>query len=255
VSDYVLDEQEEPRLAAQAARLDPVTFRRLDEVGVGAGWSCLEVGGGTGTVANWLRDRVGESGRVVVTDIETKWLAGLAGPNLEVRHHNIAVHPIEPASYDLIHARLVLMHLPDLEATLARLVKALRPGGWLVVEEADWHSTAVSHPRWGAWTRVFFAATSAMESAGADMATGRRLPGALTAAGLAEVTAEGTVFPLPAAELGRYVLPLIEHVQEKVLGSGVVTEAELVEVLAELRNEQTSRWAFAPMLVSARGRR
>ncbi|MGH3681310.1 MAG: methyltransferase domain-containing protein [Natronosporangium sp.] len=254
MSDYLLDQEEQPRLAAQAARLDPVTFRRLHELGVGAGWRCLEVGGGTGSVAGWLRERVGERGHVVVTDVETRWLAALAWPNLEVRQHDITVDPVEPDSYDLIHARLVLMHLPDPEAVLAKLIAALHPGGWLLVEEADWHSTVVCHPPSPAWTRVFEAVSAALESAGQDLAAGRRLPAALTAAGLTDIAAEGTLFPMPVPELGQLVLPLVDRVREQVLGSGV-RPGELDEVIGELGDDKSPRWAFSPLLVSAHGRR
>jgi SAM-dependent methyltransferase len=252
MSDYVLDEREQPRLAAQADRLDAVTFRHLAAAGVGPGWRCLEVGGGTGSVARWLRTRVGSGGHVTVTDIETRWLERLAAANLTVRHHDIVTDPLEPAGYDLVHTRLVLMHLPDLAAVLDKLIAAVRPGGWLVVEEADWHATAVCHPPSATWTKVFGAATAAMASTGEDIAAGRRLPAAFGAAGLAEVTAEGTLFPMPAAEVGRYVLPLIERVRDKLIG---VDAAELDEVIGELRDERCTRWAYSPMLVSTRGRR
>ena len=62
------------RLEAQSALWDPFTFRMLDDTGVGEGWRCLDVGAGTGSVAAWLRDRVGDAGHVVATDIETRWL-------------------------------------------------------------------------------------------------------------------------------------------------------------------------------------
>jgi trans-aconitate methyltransferase len=39
--------------------------------------------------------------------------------------------------FDLVHARLVLVHVPDRARALATMVAALRPGGWLLVEDAD----------------------------------------------------------------------------------------------------------------------
>ena len=78
-------------------------------------------------------DRVGPSGHVVATDIDTRWLA--PSLNLEVRHHhNVVDDPVDRSGYDVIHARLVLEHLPQRLTVLAKLVAALRPGGWLVVE-------------------------------------------------------------------------------------------------------------------------
>ena len=39
--------------------------------------------------------------------------------------------------FDLVHARLVLVHLPDRDRALRTMIDVLRPGGWLLVEDAD----------------------------------------------------------------------------------------------------------------------
>jgi len=56
---------------------------------VAAGWRCLEVGAGGGSIAEWLCDRVGPDGRVVATDLDTRWVAKLSQPYLEVRVHDL----------------------------------------------------------------------------------------------------------------------------------------------------------------------
>jgi SAM-dependent methyltransferase len=66
-----------------------------------------------------------------------RFLLGHGLPNLEVRRHNLLEDDLEPAHYDLVHCRALLMHLPDPIRALRRLVNAVRPGGWLLVEEAD----------------------------------------------------------------------------------------------------------------------
>lgn len=126
----------ERTLDAHRELWDAFTFRRLAGVGVGPGWRCLEIGAGTGSVAAWLAERVGPTGMVVATDVETRWLEALATSNLEVRHHNVADDPVDHG-YDLIHLRLVLEHLPGRAGVVAKLAAALRPGGHLVVEDYD----------------------------------------------------------------------------------------------------------------------
>jgi ubiquinone/menaquinone biosynthesis C-methylase UbiE len=70
----------------QLARvLDPFTIQRLEALGVGEGWRCLEVGAGGGSIAKRLCGKVGPRGRVVATDLQTKFLEALPKPNLEVR--------------------------------------------------------------------------------------------------------------------------------------------------------------------------
>jgi ubiquinone/menaquinone biosynthesis C-methylase UbiE len=115
-SSYVLDnagKETSTRFDALSATFDPGTFRHLQDRGVGPGWHCLEVGGGSGSVATWLANRVGTSGRVIVTDIDTRFLDSLKVPNLEVRRHNIATDPLPEASFDLVHARLQAIAQPS----------------------------------------------------------------------------------------------------------------------------------------------
>ena len=65
-------------------------------------------------------------------------------PNVEVRQHDIVAEPIGDASFDLVHTRLVIEHLPAPERLLEMLAKATRPGGLLVVECTDMLATAAA---------------------------------------------------------------------------------------------------------------
>jgi SAM-dependent methyltransferase len=135
LSNAASDEQQ--RLSGAEALFDAATFRHLDTVGIGPGMRCLELGGGTGSVARFMADRVGSAGWVVVTDIDIAQLAGCDRPNVEPLVHDITADPLDDASFDIIHARLLLEHLPSRLGVLDKLVAALRPGGWLVVEDLD----------------------------------------------------------------------------------------------------------------------
>src|SRR3974390_2892374 len=83
------DTREGDRFGALEKLFDAGTIQLLHERGVGAGWHCLEVGGGRGSIAAWLSERVGPTGRVIATDVNTRFLDTLQRPNLEVRRHNI----------------------------------------------------------------------------------------------------------------------------------------------------------------------
>ena len=61
---------EHERLERVAALTDPATIRYLEQIGVGEGWQCAEVGAGSGSIARWLSNRVGHFGRVEAIDIE-----------------------------------------------------------------------------------------------------------------------------------------------------------------------------------------
>ena len=98
------------RLRALADIFDPGTMRHLEARGVGHGWSCLEVGGGLGTMTRWLATRVGQRGQVLTTDIDTRHLDSMHLPNVEVRRHDIVSDTLPEAAFDLACTRLVLEH-------------------------------------------------------------------------------------------------------------------------------------------------
>ncbi|MGH2717378.1 MAG: methyltransferase domain-containing protein [Actinomycetota bacterium] len=181
---------ERERLALLQALRDAQTTRCLDVVGVGAGWRCLDVGAGAGSLACWLSERVGPSGRVVATDVETAAIAHLDAPNLDVIRHDILVDDLPRETFDLVHSRFVLIHLPDRDEALARIVAAARPGGWVVVGDQDLRAVAPARPS-EVFRRGWAAYLATMTSTGADIGYGQRIPAVLEGHGLREVQANG----------------------------------------------------------------
>ena len=124
------------RFDGLSAVFDEWTFRHLDAVGLGAGWRA----GRSAPAARGRRDgspaASGPTGKVLATDIDVSWM-----PGTEAVHRAAATTspPTRrpPCGFDLVHARLVLTHVPRRAAALRRMAGALRPGGWLVVEDFD----------------------------------------------------------------------------------------------------------------------
>lgn len=141
------DEPELQRLRDLSAIYDPVTIRRAGGLGIAPGWRCLEVGAGAGSIACWLAGRVGPAGHVVAADLNPRFLEELRIANLEVRRHDLLAADFEPQTYDLVHCRMLLMHLPNPASAVARLARAVRPGGWLFIEEGDSASLVAANPR------------------------------------------------------------------------------------------------------------
>lgn len=128
---------ERRRLELFAERLDPLTVRRIKALGLAPGARCLEVGGGRGSIARWLCEYAGPAGRVTATDLDTGFLSELSLPNLDVLRHDVTSDEFPQGSFDLVHVRAVLMHIPDRMAVLRRMVSWLAPGGWLMAEDCD----------------------------------------------------------------------------------------------------------------------
>lgn len=225
------------RFAALSAMFDPGTIRHLEERGVTKGWQCLEVGGGGGSIAAWLGERVGPTGRVVVTDIDPRFLETLNLPNVEVRRHNIVTDPLPEGTFDLVHARLVLVHLAEWEKVLQRLVAALKPGGWLIDEEFDSHSIppdpTVSPGEVLLKTHV--AMGQLMAERGFERRYGRLLFGRLRAQGLVCVGAEGRMFVVQRGSPGAgLVRANYEQLRGAMIDSGYITNQEFENDLARL---------------------
>jgi SAM-dependent methyltransferase len=127
------------RLALLERALDPATIRRLDAIGVGEGWRCLDVGAGGGTICEWLLRRVGATGRVCAVDVDARFLRALSFPQFEVREEDILTADLSAGWFDLVHTRWTLMHLHTRDRVLLKLIDLLKPGGTLFVEESDSH--------------------------------------------------------------------------------------------------------------------
>ncbi len=137
---------ERDRLRLMSDLLDPSSRFHLQRIGVAAGWRCLEIGAGNGSLSQWLAQRVGPAGHVVATDIRPDLMEGISGGNLEVRGFDV-VHDDPPdAPYDLVAIRALLHHLPERRAVVSRMARWLKPGGWLFVQEPDFYPTWTVEP-------------------------------------------------------------------------------------------------------------
>ena len=260
MSTYVLDnaaEQAAQRFASLEACYDPVTVRQLQEIGVSPGWSCLEVGGGGGSIARWLAEQVAPSGQVVVTDINPRWLDA-AQPNIEVREHDIVSDELEWGAFDLAHERLVLIHLPERERALRRMIDSLKPGGWLVIEDFD--STWLPLEPGGEpsdvalFTKVLRAFYQVLGRAGVDLAYGRRFRWLLREQGLVDVHVEAHIQFVAGGSPGfRLYRANIEQLRERLTDPGLLSNPEIDRFCDLLENPQFS-YHHQPM-VSGRGRR
>jgi SAM-dependent methyltransferase len=242
-------EEERGRLAGMEAQWDPGTFRHIEALGLPADARCWEIGAGGGSVAAWL---AGRCGHLLVTDVDTRFVEPLAGSNVSVERHDVVADPLPDGQFDLIHARLVLEHLPRRDEVLDRLVGLLRPGGWLLTEDYDWTAYGAD-PSSELVRRVTDAVIGFMVEAGFDPYLGRRLLRALRARGLAEAGAEGRTLVMGSEHPGIafYRLSMIS-LRDAIVGRGTVTDAEVDEVLAEMDRE--GRIIVSPAMVAAWGR-
>ncbi len=240
---YVLDNaasQTPARFSALAELYDTTTIQHLERIGVSYGWRCWEVGAGPGSIAQWLLGQVGPGGSVLATDIDTRFLDCSSLPNLIVRRHDIVSDPLPDDTFNLIHARLVLVHLPEREKVLDRIISALKPGGWLLTEEFDSVSQLPAPDRypWEVLLKSAAALRQVMVERGVNPGFGRALVGHLRARGLENISAEGRLLMSPGKSVGAHLMKAnLEQLREAILASGSVTSLEFEDDLAQLDQE------------------
>ena len=250
---YVFDNaapQAPARLRALAEVFDPGTMRQLDARGVAEGWRCLEVGGGLGTMTKWLSARVGPHGSVLTTDIDTRHLDSLSLANVEIRQHDVVEDPLPEKHFDLTYTRLVLEHVSDPSRAVSNMVQAVKPGGWVVIEDFE---IAPIGPD-SEIPKTFLAMRQVIAAGGVDQRFGRSLSRRLRSCGLVDVEAEGRVLLWSGSNSGTTLMRLnAEQLRDRILATGLVTAEEYAEDLRRLEDE-----AFelqAPTMWTAWGRR
>ena len=260
VEGYLLDNRQIEagvRMAAIGELFDPATFRILEATGVDAGWRCWEVGAGSATVAGWLADRVAPTGSVLATDIDLRWMGAPGPPGVTMQHHDVVSDPPPTGCFDLVHARLLLVHLPDRAEVAASLVGRLQPGGWLVIEDADPNLQPLAcidphGPDQELANRVRDGFRSLLAARGADLSFGRTLPRLFRDLGLVDIEVEAH-FPVASPVSAVLERATVEQTRAGLVADGRVTDAEIDRHLANLAAGRLDV-ATAPM-VSARGRR
>jgi SAM-dependent methyltransferase len=218
---------------------DPRTVERLDRIGVSGGWDVLEVGAGKGSIASWLARRIAPGGRAVATDVDTRELAWLTEPNLEILDYDVLADDFPAASFDLVHCRALLVHVTDPELALLRMVQWLKPGGVLLAEE-PWHDIGLLSP-------YPVAALAARVLSGAmDGGFARRLPEALRRAGLERVEAEGRLDFFKGGTRPAHLYRLVvEGACEPLVASGELERHELDRMSARLLDPEWSDFGAA----------
>jgi len=222
------------RLRILSRVMQPTTLSLLHRVGVRPGMACLDAGSGGGDVSFDLARLTSPGGRVVGIDSDQTMIEMARRETAERKLDNadIARSELEP-KFDLVYARFLLTHLRDPGATLARLRRALRPGGVLVVEDIDLRGH-FCHPDHPAFRRYVDLYTETVRRRGGDANIGLRLPELLTEAGF-EAIEMHVVQPAGANGEVKLITPVtLENIRDAVLAEVLASRDEINQLLAEL---------------------
>jgi SAM-dependent methyltransferase len=187
--------REEDRLHVLARVVDPTTQGALAAIGITDGWHCCDIGSGAGTVAAWMAEEVGDTGRVVSIDVDTRFQPPSDGV-IDVRVLDVTKESIGNDEFDVVHARGVLQHLVEREAVLDKMIAAAKPGGWVVVGDVDWIQYDAQHVPEPFATLSNVLRELSRQQNGYDGTWGRRLLRAFSVRGLIEVETHGEVWTM-----------------------------------------------------------
>ena len=135
---------ESARLQRQADELAPDSTALLARVGLQSGQSAIDLGCGPRGILDLLAERVSPDGRVVGLDADpahtamaAKFVSARALSGAEVVTADARHTGLRSGSFDLVHARALLVNLPGPAAVVAEMVRLAKPGGAVAAAEPD----------------------------------------------------------------------------------------------------------------------
>jgi len=230
------DEQEAARLWRQSGELRPEAEALLARIGLRPGDAALDVGCGPRGILDLLAAAVSPGGRVVGLDADPGHVAAAAGytrsgpGNVEVIRGDARHTGLPSGSFDLVHARTLLVTIPEPAEVLAEMVRLARPGGWVASQEPDVEHS-LCYPPLPAWDRLSEIFLAAFTRAGADPHIGRRLTEMYRRAGLEDIEVQIHAAAYPAGHSRRTVIPDLVHSLRPVIAElGLASDGEMNEV-------------------------
>ncbi|TGY89904.1 methyltransferase domain-containing protein [Marinicauda algicola] len=259
--DYVIgvNEAEIARLGTQHAVWRETALKAWSRAGLKPAMAVADIGCGPGYAALDLAAAVGPQGRVIGVDQSRTFLkvlreraAGQGLSNVETVESDLAHLDLAPESLDMIFVRWVLSFVPEPEAALARMVRALKPGGAIVLQEYGCYRTFRVEPHEPVLDRFLDAVEASWKAGGGDANVARRLPGALVDAGCEVAQMTPLVF---AAQRGEpfYTWPLtwIRQAPDRMAELGFLTAQQARDFHAWLGRVDAAEhsWLTTPMVL------
>jgi ubiquinone/menaquinone biosynthesis C-methylase UbiE len=228
---------ESARLQRQADELAPESTALLDRVVLRPGDHAVDLGCGPRGILEMLAERVSPGGRVVGVDADpahvamaAELVASLHLPGVEVAVGDARNTGLPSGAFDLVHARTLLINVPEPASIVAEMVRLAKPGGWVAVLEPD-TEYSMCYPPLPAFHRVGELFAAAFARNGADPWIGRRVPELFRDAGLEDVAIEARPQLYPHGHSRRTIrVDLLQAMRPNIIDMGLATEPELEQL-------------------------
>ena len=240
--EYLLSDSasELERLRLQARVWEPAAEAMLDQIGVRAGWECVDLGCGALGILKPLGRRVGAAGRVVGVETDARQLAAARAHVLEEGLENVLILQqdayktnLPRESFDFTHVRFLFAPVGRDDELLTELLALTKPGGTIAVQEPD-ASAWGYYPESREWERLKEVILAAFRSGGGDFNAGRRTYGMLRRVGLEDVQVRAAVVALQGLHpYKRVPLQFATSLRKRILEAELLKESELDELVRD----------------------
>lgn len=228
---------ESARLQRQSDELRPQSAELLGRIGLEPGQSAIDLGCGPSGILDLLSAAVSPGGRVVGLDADpvhtamaSQYASERGLSNVEVVIADARQTGLPSGTFDLVHARTLLVTIPWPAEVVAEMVRLARPGGWVASQEPDIEH-AFCYPPLPAWDRLRELFQSSFGRSGADLLISRRVTELYRQAGLEEIEVVAHAPIYPANHSRRTILPdLVRSLRPVILELGLSDERELTEL-------------------------
>ena len=217
----------------------PAGRRILLQAGLKPGMKVVDFGCGVGATTRMLAEMIGPWGSVTGIDLskaqleQGRQLCSSAGfANASFLEASATATGLPRNAFDLAYCRYLLLHLTDPAACLAEMFAILKPGGVVVVEDGDLTSAGSSPQSSIRWFADLFGRLG--PTRGLDYSLATRVFHLVKAAGFAEPEIEIHRPAIPRGDDRLLPLWSVEEAAPAFVAAGLVTEAEMNSILAEM---------------------
>lgn len=247
------DPEEQDRLALMNEIINRAS---VDELGLAGGERILEVASGLGVMARAMARQAGPAGEVIAIERSEEQIAGArrlasaAGEEgtVATRQGDAYDPPLgehEWGSFDVVHARFLLEHVPHPLGIVEVMVRAARPGGRIVLED-DNHDTMRMWPEPEGFTALWQAYQEGFRKIGCDPLVGGKLVSLLHEAGA--IPSRTALIPYTACAgtplfevVVRNIIEVVNGARKGVVEQGLMSGSDFDAAIGSLRE-----WSARP---------
>jgi ubiquinone/menaquinone biosynthesis C-methylase UbiE len=214
------------------------------------GMAVLDVGCGPGTLTAEIARRV-EPGHVVGMDVNPAMVRAAEEANRPGEIANLVFYEGDirestwEGEFDVANTVRTLQWVPDPEVAIARMARAVGPGGRLVLRDFD-HTRATWRGAPGSWTRFYAAFLAWRQAGGLDNAIARRLPALCQAAGLQDIDVTPQITTVRAGDADFFRVAGVWRMMIEGRGREMVATGHLTEAERQAAFRAYTRWMQEP---------